>query len=88
MERDSIKKRQAEGIYSKSRNRQKLSNDELLKNNTAIVNCLKPHMSLQKTAQSVPTVTKIKRYYKNNNTVCTNLIVGLVLFFFHHLFLF
>lgn len=73
MERDSIKKRQAEGIaiakakgiYKKSRNRQKLTDAELLNNNVAIVNCLKSDMSLNKTAQStgksVPTVIKIKK---------------------------
>ena len=73
MERDSIKKRQAEGIaiakakgvYKKARNRQKLSDVELLNKNVAIVNCLKSEMSLTKTAQStgksIPTIIKIKK---------------------------
>ncbi|MCT4587492.1 MAG: recombinase family protein [Carboxylicivirga sp.] len=73
MERDSIRKRQAEGIaiakangvYSKSRNRKKLSDDELLEKNKAIVHCLNVNMSLQKTAEvtgkSIPTICKVKK---------------------------
>jgi len=73
MERESIRKRQAEGIaiakakgvYSKARNRKKLSDEELLEKNKAIVNCLNAKMSLQKTAEvtgkSIPTICKIKR---------------------------
>ncbi len=73
MERESIKKRQAEGIaiakakgvYSKSRNRKKLSNEDFLVKNKAIVNCLNANMSLQKTAEatgkSIPTICKVKK---------------------------
>jgi DNA invertase Pin-like site-specific DNA recombinase len=73
MERLSVKKRQAEGIaiakakgiYSQSRNRQPLSNEELIEKNKAVANCLKANMSLKKTAEStnksIPTIIKIKK---------------------------
>ncbi len=59
MERESIRKRQSEGIaiakakgvYSRSRNRNKLTGEEFLKRNNAIVHCLNANMSLQKKRQ-------------------------------------
>ncbi len=77
MERESIRKRQSEGIaiakakgvYSKSRNRNKLTDEEFLKRNNAIVHCLNADMSLQKTAEatgkSVPTICKVKKVLQN-----------------------
>lgn len=79
MERDSIKKRQAEGIaiakakgvYSKSRNRVPLTDSELIEKNKKVVNCLELGMSLNKTAEStglsVPTVIKVKKALKELN---------------------
>lgn len=79
MERESIKKRQAEGIaiakakgvYSKSRNRQKLTIDELLEKNKAIVYCLNLKMSLKKTSvatgKSIPTICKVKKVLERKN---------------------
>ena len=81
MERESIRKRQAEGIaiakangvYSKSRNRKKLSDDELLEKNKAIVHCLNARMSLTRTAEvtgrSIPTICKVKGILVNTKTV-------------------
>ena len=76
MERDNIKKRQTEGIaiakakgvYNKSKNRQKLTDIELLEKNKEIVTCLLNGMSLEVTKatikRSIPTIIKVKKALK------------------------
>jgi DNA invertase Pin-like site-specific DNA recombinase len=79
MERDSTLERQRQGIkiakergvYSKARHRRPLTAMELIEKNTAIANCLKQGMSLNKTAETtgktVPTVIKVKKAMQELN---------------------